>query len=237
MSLPKIDIPVYELTLPVSGLKVKYRPLRVKEEKIVLLATQSGEAKDIQVALEQILTNCIVEGVSNLKDLPIADVQRLIIAIRDKSLGGTQEVTYTCNNAVGDKACGHKWKANIDFSKLEVIKGDAKDTVKISKDVGIKLRPPTFAALERYEDTADYDYDIYADAVEYVFDKDQTYKLDEVTKKERDEFFDNMSQKNIEEINAYIASMPRYEVDISHTCEKCGFKHEIKVRDLQNFFQ
>lgn len=239
MSLPKIDIPIYETELPLTKLVVKYRPLLVKEEKIILIATQSDDQNEIRQAVEQILTNCILTENFNFSKMPLADIQYLIIQIRDKSLGGEQTLEYSCNNQINDKICSEKFKLKIDFSKLEIKQGDlTKNKVQINSKIGLKLKPPSFSIIRKASSTDDFfDYDILADVVEFVYDEKSTYKMNEQTKEEIEEFFNNLPKKKLDEIYEYIENMPRYEINLNHTCKTCNFEHKITVGDLENFFQ
>jgi hypothetical protein len=172
--------------------------------------------------------------------LPISDIEWLLICVREKSIGGKQEVEYVCNEKFEDKPCGSTFKETIDFTKLEIIRGDdkIKDKMELSPGMGIKLKPPSFNTLYLEEKTDDIiDYSRLADIVEYVYDKDQVYKFSEATKDEIKEFFDSFGKEQIDQLYQYISSMPRYEINIQHKCKKCGFEHKIKVDDLSNLFQ
>lgn len=231
--LPKLDIPIYETILPVSQQKIEYRPMLVKEEKIVLLATESKDDKTIQKAVEQVLTNCIVNKV-NPNDLPLADVEYLLIQIRDKSLGGIQESEYICN----ENGCDARFKLTYNFTEMKIDRSDNEkpNKIQLSKTVGIKLKPPSYGVLKDILSPEPYDYKVLADVVEVVYDDKQVYKLTESSAEEIEAFFDSFPKKKIEELYAYIDSMPKYTIKKEHVCKKCGHKHEIVIQDLANLF-
>lgn len=236
--LPKLDLPVYDTTLPVSGLKLTFRPMLVKEEKIVLLAAESKEEKDVQKAIEQILTNCIVIG-PNPNDLPLADIEYLLIQLRDKSLGGIQESRYVCNHVGEDGvACDATFKIEYNFSEMKVERPETPvpDKIELSGKMGIKLKPPSYGVLKDIFNPEPFDYKVLADVVECVYDENSIYKLSEATEKEIQEFFDSFPKKKIEEVYRYIESMPTYSIKKTHTCGKCGHVHNIEIRDLANLF-
>lgn len=236
--LPKIDVPIFNTELPLTKLKVDYRPIVVKEEKIILIATQSGEPEEMRTAVEQILSNCVLTKDFDANKLPLADIEYLLIQIRDKSLGGEQELEYTCNRDFKEELCNTKFNLKVDFTKLECVQGDlTKNKVSLGK-VGLKLKPPSFGVLRKIATKDDvYDYDLLADTVDFVYEGDNTFKMNEQTKEEIKEFFDSMPKAKLDEIYDYIAAMPRYEFNAKHKCVKCGFEHNLKVSDLSNFFQ
>ncbi len=236
--LPKIDVPIYNTTLPITRLKIDFRPILVKEEKIILMATQNNNPEEMRSAVEQILRNVVLTKDFDANRLPIADIEHLLIQIRDKSLGGSQELEYTCNNEIEeDTLCNTKFKIKVDFSKLEIIQNQANDKIDLGK-IGIKLKPPTFGILKRVTSPDDvFDYELLADAVDFIYSGQDTFKMNEQTKEEIKEFFDSMPKQKLDEIYDYIESMPRYEFNTQHKCVKCGFEHNLKVSDLSNFFQ
>lgn len=235
MSLPKIETPVFNAKLPLTGLSITYRPLLVKEEKIILIATQANDPDQMRLAVEQILTNCIVSPKDfNVKAQPLADIEYLLIQIRDKSLGGFIESEYTCTN----NDCNTKFKIKMEFKDLEIVRGESKDKFQINEKIGIKLKPPSFGVISRIseETSTVFDYELLADAVDFIFDKENTYKFSESTKEEISEFFDSLQKDKLDLIYDFIGSMPKYEINMKHKCINCGFEHEIKVDDLANFF-
>lgn len=238
--LPKIEAPLFETKLPLTGLKITFRPILVKEEKTILIATQSDDPDQMRLCVRQILTNCIQNKDFDPDKYPLADIEYLIIQIRDKSLGGSIDQEYTCNADIAGDVCGTKFKVKIEFNKLEIVRGTAKDKVQITDKIGLKLKPLTFGILTKAASSKNdepFDYAILTDAIDFVFEGDNTYKLSESSKEEIEEFFDSMKKEHIDAVSEYIQSMPHYEIAVKHKCTKCGTQHDFKVNDLANFFQ
>ena len=119
--LPKIDVPLYEITLPLLKKKVKFRPFLVKEEKILLMAAESEDEKAVILAIKQIITNCLVSKI-DIDDLPILDFEYLFLHLRARSVGENIDLQYTCNNDINkgeeNKKCNHMVK--LSFNALEI---------------------------------------------------------------------------------------------------------------------
>ena len=116
MTLPKIDVPTYDVTLPSSGKEIRIRPFLVKEEKLLLMAVESKDSENIIKTTKQVINNCIVSGDIDLDKIPFFDVDYLFIALRAKSIGEKIEVNYRCNNNVGGQPCNGVF--NVENSRL-----------------------------------------------------------------------------------------------------------------------
>lgn len=234
MALPKIDVPTYDLSLPSNGKKISYRPFLVKEEKLILMAAVSNDESEIKRTIKQVVNNCIVSGEFDVEEAPVFDVEYILMNIRIKSIGDTIKNQYVCNNVVDEKKCGNEFTVNIHLNEIETVKEDVKDEIWLTKDVGVKMRWPKFSSVKNKSDS--FDYELITNCIEYVFDKQQTYKLKEQSKKEIEEFFDGLSKEQFDKITDYLKKIPRFEVHKTHKCEKCGFNHNIDIKDMLSFF-
>lgn len=239
MALPKIDVPTFELTLPSSGKKVNFRPFLVKEEKLLLMAAISNDEAEIKRTIKQIINNCLLDKL-DIDSMPVFDIEYVMLNLRIKSIGDVVKNQYICNNVVDEEkeeTCGHEFNIEIRLGDIEIKKEPVEDEIWLTKDVGVKMRWPRFTALRKKDaDVSPYNYDLLVDCVEYVFDKDQTYKLKEQSKKEIEEFFDGLSKEQFDKIVDFLDKVPKFEVSKDHVCEKCGFHHHIKIKDLTSFF-
>lgn len=242
--LPKIDVPIFDITLPSTGKKLKARPFLVKEEKLMLMAAQSKETSDIINAIKQIITNCVLDPIEPEK-LPLFDIQYILIQLRIRSLGNNLEISYVCQTPLpekervpdGPETCNTPFKIKIALDDLEVERSDTKEKkiIQLTGDVGVTLKYPEFQDTFEHELT-EFNVDLYRAVVESIYDKDNIYKLSEQTDEEIEEFFDGLSKEQYDKIKEWLESLPSYFVKKSHTCEKCGTVHEIVVDDLANFF-
>lgn len=237
MSLPKLDVPIYDLTLPSNGKKVSFRPFLVKEEKIMLMAAMSKDEEEIKKAIKQIINNCLVNSDFNVETAPIFDVEYVLMNIRIRSIGDVIKNEYVCNNEVNGVVCGGEFKVDIHLSDIKVEKEEVNPEIWLSDKVGIKMKWPTFSSLKskNIKDRA-FDYDLLANCIDYIFDKEQTYKLKEQSKKEIEEFFDGLNKEQFDLMVAYLAKIPKFEVHKEQACPKCGFKHTIDIKDMLSFF-
>ena len=236
MGLPKIDVPIYEMTLPSNGKKISYRPFLVKEEKIMLMAASSQDESEIKTAIRQIITNCVLDEDFKVDDAPVFDVEFILINLRIRSVGNEIVTDYVCNNPVNDKECGNKFSITTKLDEIETVKDDTiKSEIWLTKDMGIKMKYPRFGALKNATENI-YDYEALSDCVEYVFDKNQTYSFKDQSKKEIDEFFDSLNREQFAKIEQFLENVPHFMSKKKHKCEKCGFEHELVKDNYASFF-
>jgi hypothetical protein len=240
MALPKIDIPTYELELPISKKKIKYRPFLVKEQRNLLMAIESDESSTIQQNIKDILYNCtLTEGV-DIESLPILDVEYYFINLRAKSVGEIVESNYRCNNEVDDKVCGNTMKAEINL--LE-IKPDLSNTVspeiQLTPELTIKMKYPEFGNVKEslnMDNLADITFNMIANSVEYIYDGEQFHYAKETQPGEMLEFVESLNQEQFNKVEHFFNNLPKMTKNIELKCSKCGFDHTIEVEGLENFF-
>lgn len=247
--LPKIEQPYYNTILPVSGETVKYRPYLVKEEKIILIAMSGGAEDDMKSAIIQIISNC-TDGLVNPVKMNSIDISFLMSKIRSASKGGIVEIGMRCKNDIGfnegteeepnivTKPCNHLNTIPVDLDQMGLtdVPKDIKDTVTISDTLGIKLKMPGIDILDIIQGENINIVDILPSVIEYIYDADSIYKLEDATKEEVSEFIESLNDEHLRQIDAYFSSIPKLKVDIKFQCEKCGHKESITIEDIQNFF-
>lgn len=239
MALPKIDVPIYELILPSNGKKIQFRPFLVKEEKLLLMASLSKDEAEIKRTIKQIINNCFIDKF-DVDSAPIFDIEYIMLNLRIKSIGDVVKNQYICNNVIDEateQTCGNEFNVDIKLNDIEIKKEDVKDEIWLTGNVGVKMRWPRFTTLRKKDaQIGAYDYDIIADCIEYIFDKEQTYKMKEQTKEEVATFFDGLNKEQFDKIVDYLGKVPKFEVHKQATCSKCGYKHDIYIKDLTSFF-
>ena len=141
MTLPTIDVPIYDITLPSNGKTVKIRPFLVKEEKLLLMAIESKDNENIIKTTKQVISNCIISGDIDLEKMPFFDVDYLFIALRAKSIGEKIETSYVCNNEIEGQKCGGVFTADIDISKCVIEKNnDITMDIQLNGKLSIKMK-------------------------------------------------------------------------------------------------
>jgi len=240
MALPKIDVPTYEIELPVSKTKIKYRPFLVKEQRNLLMAIESSESTTIQQNIKDILYNCtLTEGV-NIEKLPIIDVEYYFINLRAKSVGEVVESRYRCNNEVNDVECGNIMEKDVDLTQIKVkMNDDISPEIQLTPNISIKLKYPEFGIVKdslRYENINDVTFNMIAQSIEYIYDGQQFYYATESTSEELIEFVEGLNQEQFSKIENFFNNLPKLKETLNITCSKCGFQHKIEVEGLESFF-
>jgi hypothetical protein len=245
MSLPKITAPIFELILPSTEKTVKYRPFLVKEQKLLLIAMESGDQKSMMNAIKQIINNCSVDTV-DVDKLPIFDLEYFFVRLRAKSIGEDIDLNLRHPNSVNakDEICEHITKQKLNLLEVEVQKSIShEDKIVLDEEtkIGIKFKYPTseFAlSIENPEEMNQLDLatDAIINSIDYIFDADNVYKREDYTKEELIEFIDNLSQKQYERLSSFFETMPKLKHEIKWKCSGCGQEDTVSLEGLANFF-
>ena len=207
--LPKIDVPIYELNLISSGKKIRFRPFLVKEQKLLLMANQSDDPKESLNVVKQICKNCIIDEV-DVESLPVFDLEFIFLNLRARSVSEVINLQYKCNNK----------------------------KIMLSDKLGIMMRYPTFEMLANLKSKNENEtlMELLTICVDNIFDQDNIYYAKDVTREELIDFIDNLQQKDLEKIQEFFETAPKIKKNIGFSCRKCGYKENIEVEGLQNFF-
>lgn len=243
MPLPKINAPIFELTLPSTNEQIKYRPFLVKEQKILLLAMEGGDDVGITTAIKQIITNCSIDPV-DVDKLPTFDVEYYFTRLRAKSIGEKVDLRMRhpfAKNKSGNE-CKHETGVSFNLLDLEVIKNENhSDTIVLDDEtgIGVKMKYPVMNNNVTIEDSKT-EIDLAAAAIinsiDYVFDKDNVYKREDSTRDELMEFIDNLSQAQFEKLAKFFQTMPKLKHAVSWKCKGCGEDETVELEGMSNFF-
>lgn len=239
MPLPKIDMPVYDMTIPSNGETIKVRPFNVKEEKLLLIAMESQNADEIINTVKQVINNCIVSGKANVDKLPFFDIDYMFIFLRAKSLGDKVEISLTCHNVVDNEECGNKFKSNIDISKIEITKPEGlRDTIDLGEDAGVVMKYPNYATMKRIEmrNEVDEKIELIINSIEQIHDANGIYPARDYSKDELREFVENLTEANYRKLEFFVDNSPTFAVVMDEDCPKCGFHHHVRYTDFYDFF-
>jgi hypothetical protein len=240
MALPKIDVPVYELDLPLSKKHIRFRPFLVKEQKNLLMAMESGDKQSIEQNVKQVLNNCTVTEGVDIEKLPVLDVEFYFLNLRARSVGEVVENKYRCDNKVDDKVCGNIMETSLNLLDIKVenlVEGE--DVIQLTEEISIKLKYPEFSILNKLsklESVSDVAFKMIAESVEYIYDGEQFYYAKETTTEELIEFIENLNQSQFAKIEDFFANLPKIEKKIEMKCSRCGFEHRLDVEGLESFF-
>jgi len=239
MPLPKINTPTYELELPSTGKKIKYRPFLVREEKILIMALESENMKQITDAIVQILSDCILTKGIKVSDLSTFDIEYLFLNVRAKSVGETVEVNVTCPD---DGETTVQVEIAIDDIKVQKNK-DHKETIKLDDNLSMKLRYPSLDQFvennfETNEDVSDVNKSLsmITSCIDMIYDSEESWSASDCSKKELEEFVDQLNTKQFKEIETFFVTMPK----LSHTLKvknpNTKVESEIVLEGLASFF-
>ena len=241
--LPKIDVPVYEAILPSNKKTVKFRPFLVKEQKLLLMASQGTEVKETIDAIKQILRNCVLSEV-DIDTLPVFDLEFLFLNLRARSVNEIVNIRYKCNNQIPDgdgesKTCTGQVDYEVNVLDIKPEFGENhSNKIMISNDVGMMLKYPTFEIMKKLESTDENEmvFELLLNCIDFIFDKDQIYHNKDIPKEELVEFLDNLQQKHLELIKDFFDTMPKVKKDLDFKCPKCGHEDKIIIEGVQSFF-
>ena len=236
MALPKLNVPKYKLKLPSDNRTVNFRPFLVKEEKLLLLATETGNESEIVVAVKDIIKSCT--DITDVDKLATFDIEYLFLQIRTKSVGESVEVNVTCPD---DDETEVKVTIPLDEIKVVETRGHKKD-IKLSSDVAISMTYPnleSFVSMNfgESDNQVDQIFQMAASCVESISDENQVYDCSTVPKKELLEFFDQLNSKQFGEIQKFFETMPKLSHTLKVTNPNTGVENEIVIEGLASFFE
>jgi hypothetical protein len=237
MPLPKPTVPTYELELPSTGKKIKYRPFLVKEEKILLLAMESEDEKEITNAVKDILKNCIISRIK-IEDLATFDLEYLFLRIRAASAGEEVSMKVTCyddNQTVVD--------VTINLNDIEVYKPEGHtNKIMVDDSIGIVMKYPgmdkfiNLTLLEKELETTDEVFDMLSDCIDQIFQGDEVWDSSSTSKKEMINFIESFTQHQFEKIQNFFDTMPILRHEFKVINPNTGVESKYTLEGLQSFF-
>ena len=239
MPLPKINTPTYELVLPSTGKKIKYRPFLVREEKILIMAMESEDMNQITNAIIQIISDCLLTKDIKVESLATFDMEYLFLNIRAKSVGETVEVNVTCPD---DGETQVEMSINIDDIKVKKTRGH-KNIVKLDDNLSMKLKYPSLDQfIENNFDTGESSNEIsqslsmITSCIEMVYNEEESWEASDCTTEELNDFVEQMNTKQFKQIESFFTTMPKLSHKIAVKNPKTGVESEILLEGLAAFF-
>lgn len=239
MPLPKINTPTYELVLPSNGKKIKYRPFLVREEKILIMAMESEDMKQITDSIVQILGDCILTKDIKVESLATFDIEFLFLNVRAKSVGETVEVNITCPDDGETKV---EMEIAIDDIKVQKTRGH-KNIVKLDDELMLKLKYPSLdqfieSNFETSGQTSDVSQSLsmITSCVDVIYNEEESWEAADCTKKELDEFIEQLNTKQFKEVEKFFTTMPKLSHKIKVKNPNTGVESEVVLEGLASFF-
>ena len=239
MPLPTIATPTYELELPSNKKKVKYRPFLVKEEKILIIAMESEDPKQIARAVKDVITNCILTKGIKVDELSTFDIEYLFLNIRGKSVGEDIEVLITCPD---DGMTQVPTLITLDEIKVQISPEHTKD-IKLDDNLSLRMKYPSMTefiksnfSVDGGSVTVDETFDLISTCVEQIYNEEESWSASDYSKKELLEFLEGLSSKQFKEIEKFFETMPKLSHTLTIKNPNTGVESDVVLEGLTAFF-
>ncbi len=238
MPLPKIATPTYELELPSTGQTIQYRPFLVKEEKVLVIALESEDNKQITTAIKSVIKNCILTKGIKVETLPTFDIEYLFLNIRGKSVGERLEVNIICPDDEETQV-----SVEIDLDDIKVVKNENHEK-KISLDDKIMMEMK-YPSLDQFiknnfdfsqKNAMDQSFELIGSCIDSIYSEDEVWAAGDFTKKEVTEFLESMNSSQFKGIEEFFNTMPKLSHTIKVKNPNTKVESEVVLEGLASFF-
>lgn len=231
MPLPTLEVTKYELIIPSTGKLIQFRPFLVKEEKILLIAQESGDLKQIVQAMKDIVDVCTFQKV-DVDKLTSYDLEYIFIQLRAKSVGEVAELHLPCSH------CKKLNAVPVNLEDVKVVHPviEIDNNIKLNESVGVILKPMTVADLAKVNEESDV-VELISICIESIYDDNTVYPAVDSTKEELFAFVETLSHKQLESIQKYIENQPALRHTVQFKCIHCSESNELTIDGLQSFFE
>ena len=238
MPLPKIATPVYELELPSTGKTIEYRPFLVKEEKVLVIALESEDTKQITTAIKNVIKNCIKTKGIKVEELPTFDIEYLFLNIRGKSVGEEIEVNVTCPDDGETQV-----PVTINLDDIEVQKNDEhSNRIKVDDSIMMEMKYPSLDQFIKNnfdfndKNAMDQSFELIASCIGTIFTEDEAWSTADCSKKEVTEFLESMNSSQFKGIEKFFETMPKLSHNVKVRNPKTKVESEVVLEGLASFF-
>jgi len=240
MPLPTIETPTYELNLPSTGKKIKYRPFLVKEEKILIIALDSKDQNEITNSVKDVLKKCVLTRGVKIDDLPTFDIEYIFLNIRAKSIGEDIKLVVTCPD---DKET--EVPVTIYVDEIKVVKSkDHKRDISLDKNLILRMKYPSlnqfiqsnFETKDESQTTVDKTFQLIADCMDTVYTEEEAWESTDYSPNERLSFIEQLNSKQFKEVERFFATMPKLSHTIEVTNPNTKKKSKVVLEGLADFF-
>ena len=236
MALPKLDLPIYELVLPSTKKKIKYRPFLVKEEKVLLIALESNDEKNIREAVVQLLKNCIQSRLK-VENLSIFDLEYIFLNIRAVSVGEEVQMKITCSD---DNETEVGYNLNLQDVTVNFPEGHS-NKIMLTDTTGVIMKYPSF---DRFVDanfagkgvTQENVLNIIAESIDQIFQGEEVFDQSTTSPKEFLQFVESLTNEQLIKLQEFFETAPRLEHNFRITNPKTGVESDYTISGLSNFF-
>ena len=237
MSLPKINTPEYKLVIPSTDEEITYRPFLVKEEKLLLIAQETGDEKAQYIAIQSLIKNCVIEEIA-VDILPMFDLEYIFLNIRAKSVGEIANLKIICPDDEKTTV-----DVEVDLTKINVEMDEAHNArIQLTDDIGVLMSYPTMDLVEEHAVTDSPNptqqlFKLVAECIYQIWEGEEVHDATDYSYKEKVEFLDSLSHEQFEKIQIFFETMPTLKHDIEVTNPKTKVKSTVTLRGIQSFFE
>ena len=229
MPLPKINQPIHQLTLPSNGKVIHFRPFTVREEKLLLMAQESGEQKDVINTYKQLINNCCIDPV-DVDKLASFDIEYFFILLRAKSVSNVAKVL------IRDQEDEEQYEVEVNLDKVEVVKKpNVSNNISLTDTIGVILQYPTFESIAAQGNDKVDTLTILRNCITQIYDGEEVFDVANYTTKELDEFVLSLNTHQMEKIKEFFESIPKIVVKVKYIT-KAGAVKEMAIEGINNFF-
>lgn len=230
MALPSLNTPKYSLTIPSTGDVIDFRPFLVKEEKLLLLALETGDESEMTRALEQIVENCTF-GAIEVQNLPTFDLEYIFLNIRAKAVGDIIDIKVRCPD---DNETYADVSVKVSDIQVEVMEGHD-NNIRLTDDIGIMMTYPRIGQMKQLSSlTTESAFGIIKGCVYQIYDSDQVYE--DFSEQELDDFLSNLTGEQFQLIEKFFETMPKLRHKVEVTNPETGVESQVVLEGLQSFF-
>ena len=235
MTLPKINAPEYSLVVPSTKVEVKYRPFLVKEEKLLLIAQETGDEKSLYRAIKNLIHNCC-HGQLDVDTMPLFDVEYVFLQLRSKSVGEMAEVLVICPD---DGETEVKVKVNLNELTVELPSKDH-NKIKLTDDIGIVMAYPNLASVlltaDKNKNASDIMFDTILECMFQIWQGEEVFAATDYSHKEKLDFIDSLSHDQFEKIQQFFETMPSVKKEVEITNPNTKVVSKVDIEGMNSFF-
>lgn len=235
ISLPKIETPTYNVEIPSTKKVVEFRPYLVSEEKILMLAMETEDEKQVFSATKKLIEACTFNKLK-VDNLTTFDLEYLFVNLRSKSVGEIVDMNHVCEN------CGTKNEVSINLNEviLEWPKEKIENKIMLTEEIGVNMSYPTIKHVEninnkKSKSTSEV-FSLISKCIVSIFDNNNVYPTEDYTEKDIEQFLDSLNHNQLQKLTNFISSMPVLKSKTKYKCISCGHESTIEVNGLQSFF-
>ena len=240
MPLPKIATPSYELELPSTGKTISYRPFLVKEEKLLVIALESQDTKQITNAIKAVIKSCVLTKGIKVETLPTFDIEYLFLNIRGKSVGEDIDVNLICPD---DNETEVSISVNLDDIKVQKPEGHS-NQIKLDNNLMMELKYPSlnefiknnFDPNDTSKSPMDQSFDLIGSCINKIYNQDEVWAAADCSKKEITDFLDSMNSSQFKEVEKFFETMPKLTHTLKVLNPKTNVESDVVLEGLASFF-